>query len=171
MNRKNSNWMIGDSIETKKKISKDNRKNECSDIDKVLTSNQARKALWKDVCNEYLEIFCWKHGYTYDKYVWVGDNPGTVANIGDLFVGMDDIRYDVDNNIPESYFEKWYWKNLEVYELTGCNYMNYPSYCEGAPDNWSDERLDRVREANKRLEQAKMEFNEEIERIKNEKPF
>ena len=132
---------------------------------------KARIAHWKDVCNEYLETFCKKHEYTYEPDMWVGSDPGTVANIGDLFVGMDDIRYDVDNNIPESYFEKWYWKNLEVYELTGCNYINYPSYCEGAPDNWSDERLDRVREANKRLEQAKREFNEEIERIKNEKPF
>ena len=97
-NIKRQNWMIGNSIESKKKITKDN----LNDIDKVLTSNQARKTLWKDVCNEYLEAFCWKHGYTYDKYVWVGDDPGTVANIGDLFVGMDDIRYDIDNNIPES---------------------------------------------------------------------
>ena len=139
-NIKRQNWMIGNSIESKKKITKDN----LNDIDKVLTSNQARKTLWKDVCNEYLEAFCWKHGYTYDKYVWVGDDPGTVANIGDLFVGMDDIRYDIDNNIPESCFEKWYWKNLEVYELTGCHYMNFSSFCMGATDNWPEERLDRV---------------------------
>ena len=184
MNRKNSNWMVGDVIEPKKDtvtIGKDLEKaakvvkkhiDTYAETDiETFTSNQARKALWKDVCNEYLEVFCWKHGYTYDKYVWVGDDPGTVANIGDLFVGMDDIRYDIDNNIPESYFEKWYWKNLEVYELTGCNYMNYSSYCMGAPDNWPEERLDRVREANKRLQQAQKEFDEEMEKIKNEKPF
>lgn len=171
LNMKPQNWMIGDSIEPKKKISKDNRKNEYTDIDKILTSNQARKALWKDVCNEYLDAFCTKHGYTYDKYVWVGNDPGTVANIGDLFVGMDDIRYDIDNNIPDSYFEKWYWKNLEVYELTECYYMNYSNYCMGAPDNWPEERLNRVREANKRLQQAQNEFHEEMERIKNEDKF
>jgi len=161
-NIKRQNWMIG----AKKKITKDN-----TDIDEVLTSNQERKALWKDVCNEYLEAFCLKHDYTYDKYAWIGDDPGTVANIGDLFVGMDDIRYDIDNNIPESYFEKWYWKNLEVYELTECHYMNYSSFCMGAQDNWPEERLNRAREANKRLQQAQNEFHEEMERIKNEDMF
>ena len=182
MNRKNSNWMVGDVIEPKKDtvtISKD-LENAAKVVKKhidqhtdteSLSSNQARKALWRDVCKEYLDTFCNKHEYTYDKYVWIGDDPGTVANIGDLFVGMDDIRYDVDNNIPESYFEKWYWKSLSVYELTGEKYMNYSSFCMGAPDNWPDERLDRVRAANRRLEQAKKEFDEEIEKIKNEEIF
>lgn len=132
----------------------------------------ARIKLWGDVCNEYLEAFCEKHEYEYEpKYAWVADDPGTVANIGDLFVGMDDIRFDIDNNVPESYFEKWYWKNLEVYELTGVHYMNYPSYCKGAPDNWSEERLQRARDAQKRLDEAKKSFQEEMDRIKNDSNF
>lgn len=132
----------------------------------------ARIKLWEDVCNEYLEAFCEKHEYEYEpKYAWVADDPGTVANIGDLFVGMDDIRFDIDNNVPESYFEKWYWKNLEVYELTGVHYMNYPSYCKGAPDNWSEERLQRARDAQKRLDEAKKSFQEEMDRIKNDSNF
>ena len=184
VSKKGPDWMVGDVIEPKKdtftigkdleeaaKVVKKHIDTHAETDIETFTSNQARKALWKDVCNEYLEAFCLKHDYTYDNYVWVGDDPGTVANIGDLFVSMDDIRYDIDNNIPENYFEKWYWKNLEVYELTGCNYMNYSSYCMGAPDNWPDERLDRVREAKKRLEVAQKEFEEEMERIKNEKPF
>lgn len=132
----------------------------------------ARIKLWEDVCNEYLEAFCEKHEYEYEpKYAWVADDPGTVANIGDLFVGMDDIRFDIDNNVPESYFEKWYWKNLEVYELTGVHYMNYPSYCKGSPDNWSEERLQRARDAQKRLDEAKKSFQEEMDRIKNDSNF
>ena len=132
---------------------------------------KARIAHWKDVCNEYLETFCKKHEYTYESDMWVGSDPGTVANIGDLFVGMDDIRFDIDNNVPESYFEKWYWKNLEVYELTGVHYMTYPSYCKGAPDNWSEERLQRARDAQKRLDEAKKSFKEEMDRIKNDSNF
>lgn len=134
-------------------------------------SIEARKALWKDVCNEYLDTFCEKHSYTYDKYVWLGGDPGTIANIGDLFVSMDDIRYDIDNDIPENYFEKWYWKGLEVYELTGQKYMNYPSYCEGAPDQWTAENLDKVREAKKRVEEAQKSLEEEINNIKNNNKF
>lgn len=135
----------------------------------------ARIKLWKDVCDEYLEAFCDKHGYELSQlekiYAWVGDDPGTVANIGDLFVGMDDIRYDIDHNVPETYFEKWYWKSLEVYELTKCHYMNYQSYCMGAPDSWTEERLQKARDAQKRLDEAQKAFDEEMERLKNETKF
>lgn len=134
-------------------------------------SIEGRKALWKDVCKEYLDTFCEKHGYIYDKYVWLGGDPGTIANIGDLSVSMDDIRYDIDNDIPENYFEKWYWKGLEVYELTGQKYMNYSSYCKGAPDQWSDEKLNKVREAKKRVEDAQKKLEEEINNIKNNNKF
>ena len=125
------------------------------------------KEQWADICNVYLEMFCARHGYQYEpKYVWVADEPGTVACIGDLYVGMEDIRYDVDHDIPIDYFEKWYWKNLEVYELTKCNYMNYSSYCKGAPDDWSEERLQRAREAHRRLEEAQLTFEKEMKEIK-----
>ena len=131
--------------------------------------NQARKAHWRDVCNEYLETFCWKHEYQYDPDMWIGNDPGTIVEVCDMFVKMDDIRYDVDNNVPEEYFAKWYWKGLDVYELTGENYMNYPSYCKGAPDKWTDEALDRVREAKKRVEKARLALLDEIDRLKNKK--
>ena len=74
------------------------------------------KDRWANICNEYLEKFCRKHKYNIDPYPWVGDDPGTVAMIGDLLVGMDNMRYDIDNNIPEDFFEKWYWleSNFEV---------------------------------------------------------
>lgn len=127
------------------------------------TEIEARKAHWRDVCNEYLETFCKKHGYTYEPDMWVGDDPGGITEVCDMFVHLDDIRYDVDNDVPEDYFAKWYWKGLEVYELTGKKYMNYPSYCKGAPDGWTEERLEKIREANKRIKEKEEELRQLIE--------
>jgi len=77
-----------------------------------------------------------------------------------MYVGMDDIRYDIDNNIPEDMFEKWYWKHLDRYE-SGIKYMNYESFCKGCPDPISEEKekeiialREKVIEAKKALEDA-----------------
>ena len=109
-----------------------------------------------------------KYGYDIDEDCWVGDDPGTIAMISDMFVSMDNIRYDVDNNIPIETYEEWYWKSLEVYELTEQNYMNYESFCKGAPDIWTDERLKSIKEAKFRVEEAKKALDEEINRYKEE---
>ena len=122
---------------------------------------------WKEICNYYLKLFCDKHEFSYEPDCWVGSDPGTIANISDMFVSMDNIRYDIDNDIPEEKFEKWYWKNLDVYELTGENYMNFESYCKGAPDHWTDERMQKIREGKARINQLKKELQEEINNIKN----
>lgn len=129
---------------------------------------KARKKLWDDVCNGYLEEFCNKHGHRYEPDMWVSNEPGTVAMICDMFVGIDNIRYDIDNDIPEKYFEKWYWKNLEVYEVAGCDYMNYRSFCKGAPDEWTEERLKKIREGRCRVEKAQKELFDEIENVKSD---
>ena len=117
-----------------------------------MDTEKALKAQWMDLCNIYLEEFCKKHGYKYEPDMLVANEPGTIIEVCDMFVHMDNIRYDVDNDIPESYFEKWYWKNLDVYELTGNSYMNYESFCKGAPEPYTDEQLDKIREAKRELE-------------------
>lgn len=121
------------------------------------------KKQWEDVCNEYARIFCTKHSYRFDPDMWVANDPGSIIEVCDMFVGIDEIRYDVDNNIPEEYFAEWYWKGLEVYELTGKKYMNYPSFCKGAPDEWTQERLEKIREAHKRIEEKEKELKQLIE--------
>jgi hypothetical protein len=134
----------------------------------VIKNNYSLKSEWQELCNKYLKKFCEKHEYTYEADCWVANDPGTIANIGDMFVSMDNIRYDIDNCIDVDCFEAWYWKSLEVYELTGQKYMNYSSFCHGAPDMWSEERLNSVREAKRKVEVAKQNLEKEIERLKNE---
>jgi hypothetical protein len=85
-----------------------------------------------------------------------------------MFVSMDNIRYDIDNDVPEECFENWYWKSLEVYELVGEKYMNYESYCKGCPDYWTEDKLASIRAAKQRVIDARDALEREINRYKNE---
>ena len=123
---------------------------------------KALKAQWKDLCNIYLEEFCKRHEYAYEPDMWIGGEPGTIVEVCDMCISMDDIRYDVDNDIETELFERWYWKCLDIYELTGQKYMNYANYCKGAPDHWTRERLDSIREAKKRVELAQKDLEDKI---------
>lgn len=113
---------------------------------------------WYKVCVNYTMEFCKRHSYKYDPDAWVGGEVGTIIEIADMFVTMDNIRYDVDNNIDPELFEQWYWKSVELYELGVTTYMNYPSYCKGAPDEWTEERMEELRRSKKRLEEAQEDF-------------
>ena len=126
------------------------------------------KLNWKEICNNYLSEFCEKHEYTYEPDCWVTSDPGTIANIGDMFVSMENIRYDLDNDIPEEYFEKWYWKALEVYELVGEKFMNYESFCQGCPDYWTEDKLESIRKAKQRVIDARNALEREINNHKSQ---
>jgi hypothetical protein len=137
---------------------------------KGLNWNEYRARLesnWKEICNRYLELFCKKHGFKYDPADWIGSDPGTIIEVCDMFVSMDNIRYDVDNNIPVGDFEKWYWKNLELYELGVEHWMNFPSYCKGAPDEWTEERIARLKDSKKRIHEAEEDLKRAIEEVKS----
>ena len=134
----------------------------------VIKNNYLLKSEWQILCSMYLRKFCDKHKYTYEPDCWVANNPGTIACVNDMFVSMEDIRYDIDNDIPEEYFEKWYWKAVDVYSLTEQKYMNYSSFCQGAPDQWTEERLNSIREAKQRVLDAQYALEQEINKYKKE---
>lgn len=109
------------------------------------------KDSWREVCDAYLRAFCEKHEYDYDDAYWVGDDPGTIACVADIFVGMEEIRYDIDNDVPEEMFLKWYDYSLEVHEaemnwrerhkVREFIHINYPSFCKGAPLPYGKKQL------------------------------
>lgn len=131
----------------------------------ITNSEKPKSERWNELCNEYLKEFCDKHEYPCEPDMWVGGDIGTIVMIGDMFVSMDNIRYDIDNNVPEYYFDKWYWKSIEISELTegAENYMNYENYCKGAPDYWTEERMQRILTLKMRTEEAKNELLKAIE--------
>ena len=40
--------------------------------------------------------------------------------------------------------------------------MNYESYCKGAPDYWTEERMAQIRESKRRIEKAREELEQTI---------
>ena len=113
------------------------------------------KHKWKEVCNEYLLRFCKKHEYHFESDAWVGGDPGTIANVADYFVGMDNIRYDIDHDIPKEVFVSWYDYDLRLAELDCPRRINYPSWCKGAPLPYREDELRAIEEAQKRVRKAK----------------
>lgn len=123
---------------------------------------------WRDICQEYLKLFCDKHEYSFEDCFWVADDYGTIACVSDMFISMEHIRYDIDNDIEETMFEKWYWKAIEIFELTGQDFMNYESFCKGAPDIWTEEKMEKLREAHMRVYEAEEALRQEIEEMTEE---
>lgn len=125
------------------------------------------KTDWENLTIEYVKIFCEKHEMYYEEDSWVGNKIGEIICIGDYYIDFSDIKYDIDNNVPEEKFDSWYWKSFEVYQITGKNYMSYESFCNGAPDIWTDEKLKKIKELQKRSEEAKEELEKYIEEAQN----
>lgn len=129
------------------------------------------KKSWILICNVYLKEFCRRHNFRYEEDMWISSNPGTIVNVCDMFISMDDIRYDVDNQIDPDMFQKWYWKSIEVSELTNGaqSYLNYQSFCEGAPDPFTEEYMEQLRKAHQHVLEANEALRLEIETFKNNK--
>jgi len=141
------------------------------DLFELIGLSEPLRDKWKKVCNEYLEKFMRKHEYCEDiNNIWVADDIGEIANIGDMFIAMNDIRYDLDNDVPEDYFEKWYWKRLDRYEM-GIPYMNYASFCKGCPDPITSDQENEIIEARKRVDEAKKLLNDEIKNYEKQTGF
>ncbi len=88
------------------------------------------KELYNNVVKIYIDQFCEKHEIDFDS--WIGDNVGEIACIGDYYFNFSDIKFDIDNNVPEKYIFNWYNIVLELHEQNK-DILNFKSYCKGAP--------------------------------------
>ena len=116
------------------------------------------KGNWKSVCNEYLKRFCERHDYAYEPDMWVANEPGTIIEIADMFVTMDNIRYDVDNEVPEEKFAQWYWASVDRHMLD-LEDINYQSFCKGAPWRYSDEELANIQRLKSKIDNIVHKMN------------
>ena len=113
------------------------------------------KERYRNICNEYLQRFCVKQGFDYEPTdTWVAGNAGDCDNVGDFYFGFDEIRYDIDNDIPKGKIIEWYDYTLETSMLGLPLRINYPSYCKGAPLPYSKEKIKEIRTLKKQVEQA-----------------
>jgi hypothetical protein len=82
------------------------------------------QALYKSVCEMYIDLFCEKHDLQYDHEL----NYDIVC-CSDYFFNFTDIRYDIDNEIEAGLIEKWYYDSLLDDNLK----VNFKSYAEMFP--------------------------------------
>lgn len=122
---------------------------------------------YEDAVHEYCQAFCEKHEYQYDPDDWVGNDIGGIVAIGDYFVNFNDIRYDIDNDVPEDKFLHWYDYSLEIAMLDdGSGKMrnvNYKHWLMGARP-YSAEDLEKIRDAKESVNEAERKFKELADR-------
>ena len=133
---------------------------------------KALKERYADICLEYLRVFNAKHELDMEDYelkqCWVGDEVGGIADLNDMFLNFDDIRYDIDNKVSRNKIFDWYWNSVERAEL-GVKYMNYPAFCKGAPDPITPKDLEEIKTCRKRLDEASKAFYESIKEYEDKK--
>jgi len=108
----------------------------------------------------YLNIFCEKHGYGYTEAYWIADEPGGLASVADLFVDMRTIMYDIDNDVQNEEFEKWYsyCERVRPFHGTEPNFKAWEKGCH----RLSDSEIERA-------EKAIADFDKIIVEIVNKK--
>lgn len=138
--------------------------------------NKSHKELirgrYENAVHEYCHAFCRKHGYHYDPDGWVGEGVGGIVLVGDYYINFDDIRYDIDNDVPEDIFIKYYDYTLEIASLdegTGkMTNVNYKHFIYGLRP-YSEEQLEKIRQAKERVAEARAALEECIAEEKDRK--
>ncbi len=90
------------------------------------------KKRYDNVVNEYVEAFLKRQDMEGQFEHWVGNMIGGICAVGDYFFNFDDIRYDVDNEIPIGYLLEWYDDQVEIgsKDINSKDLMNFPNYCK-----------------------------------------
>lgn len=124
-------------------------------------------SFYYDACNALLQAFCEKHDFDYKdaRQGWVADETGGTACCGDFCFSMDEIVTDLRENAPEEELLKWYDYTMECAHL-GINGCRYKSWLHGCP-TLSEEQLEELRKAKRRVEEAQEMLNKCVKRYKN----
>lgn len=120
--------------------------------------NKKLKENFEAACNAYLSAFCARHEMDFEG--WVGGRVGEVAEIGDRFIGMDEMRYDVDNEPPKNRIFQWLDYMQELCYLGCTRKINFEAFCKGAPLPYSHDDLMKIKAAHKKAEEARKALEE-----------
>jgi hypothetical protein len=94
------------------------------------------KKHYENACNDYLKLFCKKHGYDYDPDAWVGNDVGGIAEVTDHYVDMTTMRADIDNDAPEKELVEWYdySSRTGMLDIPSPNFRNWLKGCPRKSD-------------------------------------
>jgi len=78
------------------------------------------KTRYEKICSDYIKTFVKKHDYEFSG--WVGDDIGGIACfVEQYYFNLNDIVYDVNNNLPQNLIFEWqeylvdkHFKNQEL---------------------------------------------------------
>ena len=120
---------------------------------------QELKLAYEAACTNYLAAFMEKYDLSCDPEPWVGNEVGTVAEVGDYFFDFQDIKRCVDEDVTFDTLIEWYDYNIEV-SILRLPTINLKSWLMGAP------RISEFRIAD--IETKRCELENLIEETKRE---
>lgn len=137
------------------------------------------KVRWDATCKDYLRAFCRKHNINYDDTYWPGGHIGgtVLLNEEGYAASMDEIRYDIDNEVPVGKFEAFWDYSLRVHtielaqqELNGgphdfaMKHVNFEHFCLGAP-LYTEEQLSHYENAQAEIREKMAAIEKEIKEL------
>lgn len=117
------------------------------------------KLAYEAACTNYLAAFMEKYDLSCDPEPWVGNEVGTIAEVGDYFFDFQDIKRCIDEDVEWQDLIEWYDYNIEV-GIWGLTTINLKSWLKGAP------RVDQMRI--EEIKAKRKELEELIEETKKE---
>ena len=107
----------------------------------------------------YLSAFMKQYDLTCDPEPWVGNEIGTIAEVGDYFFSFYDIKRCVDENVKWEDLIEWYDYTTEV-SILGLTTINLKSWLMGAP-RVNQMRIEEIKAKRKELEELIEETKKE----------
>ncbi len=112
----------------------------------------------------YLSAFMKQYDLSCDPKPWVGNEIGTIAEVGDYFFGFDEIKRCVDEDVKWKDLIEWYDYNIDARTLE-LNTICLKAWLMGAP-RASKETIAEIKARRKELEELINETNEKNGGIK-----
>jgi hypothetical protein len=109
------------------------------------------KLAYEVACTRYLAAFMEKYDLSCDPEPWVGNEVGTIAEVGDYFFDFQDIKRCIDEDVEWQDLIEWYDYNIEVGTL-GLTTINLKSWLKGAP-RVDQMRIEEIKAKRKELEE------------------
>lgn len=93
------------------------------------------KTQFKEIAEKYVITFLTKHNFHENgeitEWRWIRDNAGGVLEVSDYFINFDDIRFDIDNEVPADQFFEWYDHDLNLAMKNRKKRVNYENWLKG----------------------------------------
>ena len=109
------------------------------------------KLAYEAACTNYLAAFMEKYDLSCDPEPWVGNEVGTIAEVGDYFFDFQDIKRCIDEDVEWQDLIEWYDYNIEV-GILGLTTINLKSWLKGAP-RVNQMRIEEIKAKRKELEE------------------